>query len=323
MKLLVYKPAYDRIAHRLPAEVEPILIHQDSTLTCRGEGVAIEDAEFDIAWASSDLYMLGPAKVMFQLLTGAKGLKWFQSGAAGFDHPIFGQVAATGTIMTRSDAQGISIAEFVLGRVLEVFQPTTERRASQLAKTWDRHWLRDLFGTTWLIVGFGAIGRETAKRAKPFGTHIIGVRRSPAADDAADEMITPDQLIETLPRADVVVVSAPHSKETDKMVNAEFLNAMKEDAVLVNVGRGRLVDEEALLASLDNAKPATAILDVFETEPLPEDSPFWDHPRVLVSAHCAAESEMNLLRGDEVFMTNMERYVKGEPLRLVVEGLAP
>ncbi|MFN3231508.1 MAG: D-2-hydroxyacid dehydrogenase [Alphaproteobacteria bacterium] len=323
MRFLVYKPAYERVAHRLPSEVEPVLIHQDSTLTFRDQPVAIEDAQFDIAWASSDLYMLGPARVMFQLLTGAKDLKWFQSGAAGFDHPIFGQVAATGTIMTRSDAQGISIAEFVLARVLEAFQPTTERRAAQAAKAWQRHWLRDLFGTTWLIIGFGAIGRETAKRAKAFGTHIIGVRRTPSADDPADEMITPDQILETLPRADVVVISAPHTDETDKMVNAAFLDAMKDESVLVNVGRGRLVDEDALLAALDNGKPSTAVLDVFETEPLPENSPFWHHPRVLMSAHCAAESQMNLLRGDEVFVTNMERYVKGEPLRLVVEGLAP
>jgi phosphoglycerate dehydrogenase-like enzyme len=323
MNLLIYAPAYERVRDRLPASVTPLLLHPDETLSLNGRPVAPEDARFEIAWASSDLYVEGPGRFAFGLLTAARGMKWFQSGAAGFDHPIFRKVAAGGAIMTRSDAQGIAIAEFVMARVLEAFHDAAGRQARQAARQWARHPFRDVWGTTWLVIGYGAIGREIGVRARAFGARVIGVRRSPAPDDPADEMIRPSDLPAALPRADVVVLAAPHSGETDRLVDAGFIAAMKEGAVLVNIARGRLVDEPALLAGLDAGKPAAAVLDVFEKEPLPADSPFWDHPRVLLSAHCAADSPMNVLRGDEVFLGNLARYLKGEPLRLVVDDLAP
>jgi phosphoglycerate dehydrogenase-like enzyme len=319
MNLLIYAPAYERIRDRMPEGVTPLLVHADETLTLNGETIAPEDARFDIAWASSDLYMTGPSRFNFSLLTAAKGLKWFQSGAAGFDHPIFNKVAATGTIMTRSDAQGVAIAEFVLARVLEAFQDVAGRAAKQAAHEWKRHDFRDVFGTSWLVIGYGAIGREIGIRARAFGAHVTGVRRTPDGSDPADAMITPDNVLAALPDMDVVVLAAPHSSETDKLVDAGFLAAMKDRSVFVNIARGRLVDEPALLAALDQGKPEAAILDVFEKEPLPTDSPFWDHPRVLLSAHCAAATEMNMARGDEVFLGNLRRYLAGEPLRLVVD----
>ncbi len=319
MNLLIYAPAYERIRDRMPDGVTPLLIHPDETLTLGGDRIAPEDARFEIAWAPTDLYMTGPSRFNFSLLTAARGLKWFQSGAAGFDHPIFTKVAATGTIMTRSDAQGVAIAEFVLARVLEVFQDAAGRAAKQAAHDWKRHDFRDVWGTSWLVIGYGAIGREIGIRARAFGAHVTGVRRTPDGSDPADAMITPGEVMAALPAADVVVLAAPHSSETDKLVDAAFLGAMKDRSVFVNIARGRLVDEPALLAALDGGKPAAAILDVFEKEPLPTDSPFWDHPRVLLSAHCAAATEMNIARGDEVFLGNLRRYLAGEPLRLVVD----
>ena len=321
MNLLIYAPAYERIRDRMPQGVTPLLIHPDGSLTVDGKSVAAEDARFDIAWASTDLYVTGPSRANFALLTAAKDLKWFQSGAAGFDHPIFAKVAATGAIMTRSDAQGIAISEFVLARTLEAFQDAAGRVAKQRAHEWRRHPFRDISGTTWLVIGYGAIGREIGVRARAFGARVIGVRRTPSGTDPADEMITPEQVMKAVPRADVVVLAAPHSDDTDKLVNAEFIAAMKDESVFVNIARGRLVDEDALLAGLDRGKPSMAILDVFEKEPLPTESPFWDHPRVMLSAHCAADSPMNTARGDEVFLGNLARYVKGEALRLVVDDI--
>jgi phosphoglycerate dehydrogenase-like enzyme len=318
MNLLIYAPAYERVRDRLPSTVSPLIIHPDETLTLNGEPVSPDDASFEIAWASTDLYTKGPSRFAFGLLTKAKAMKWFQSGAAGFDHPIFGRVAATGTIMTRSDAQGIAIAEFVMARVLEAFHDPVGRHEKQAARAWKRHEFRDVWGTTWLVIGYGAIGREIGIRAGAFGAHVIGVRRSPSADDPAGEMITPGKVVETLPRADVVVIAAPHNDGTDKLVDKAFLAAMKPGSTLVNIARGRMVDEEALLAALDAGRPETAILDVFEKEPLPEDSRFWDHPRVMLSGHCAADSPMNIRRGDEVFLGNLTRYLNDEPLRLVV-----
>lgn len=324
MKLLIFEPAYQRIKDRLEGlapTIEPLLLHPDSTLSFKGAPVAFEDAEFDIAFASNDAYMGGPVRALFKLLTEATALKWFQSSAAGFDHPIFAQIAAGGTVMTRSDGLGVSIAEFVLGRILEVFHPTGERRAAQADHKWQRLDFRDVFGTTWLIIGMGSIGREIAIRAKAFGVHVIGVRRHPAGDEPADEMLTPADLVGAIPRADVVILSAPGGDETRNLVDSAFLDLMKPDSVLVNVARGSLVDEAALLESLDAGKPSMAILDVFETEPLPEDSRFWDHERVLLSAHCAPQSPLNTARGDTVFLDNLQRYLAGEELRLVVTEL--
>lgn len=322
MKLLIYKPAYDRIKDRLEdltPDIEPLLLDDDSTLTLNGAEIAYEDADFDIAWASTDAYRSGPVRALFKLLRMENSMKWFQSSAAGFDHPVFAQVAAGGVIMTRSDALGISIAEFVFARVLDAFHPNVERRAAQDEKRWDNYWFRDVAGTTWLIVGMGSIGSEVASRAKAFGAHVIGVRRSPRGDEPADEMITLDTVADAVPRADVVVLSAPANAETEHMVDQKFLAQMKLDSVLVNIGRGTLVDEAALLKSLDEGKPGTAILDVFETEPLPEDSPFWTHPRVRMTAHCAGDSQMTILRNDDLFLENLRRYLAGEELHLVVE----
>lgn len=328
MKLLIFEPAYARIKDRLEAlapDIELLLLHPDSTLTFQGEPVDLDNAEFDVAFASTDVYTTGPARTMFKLLRSAENIKWFQSAAAGFDHPVFAQVATRCDLMTRSDALGYSIAEFIMARVLEVFHPTVERRASQAATRWERHDFRDVFGTTWLIIGMGSIGCETAIRAKAFGAHIIGVRRNPSGDEPADEMITPAELEQAVARADVIVLSAPASEETHHLVDARFLSLMKPDSVLVNIGRGALIDEAALIESLDEAlgqgRPGTAILDVFDTEPLPEESPLWDHPRVLITAHCAADSPMTTFRNDDLFLDNLRRYTAGEELRLVVTEL--
>lgn len=322
MKLLIYKPAYDRIKDRLEelsTDIEPLLLDPDSTLSLNGAPVSIEDADFDIAWASTDTYRGGPVRALFKLLRSDNSMKWFQSSAAGFDHPVFAEVAEGGTIMTRSDALGISIAEFVFARVLDVFHPNVERRTAQDEKIWDGYWFRDVAGTTWLVVGMGSIGSEVASRAKAFGAHVIGVRRSPKGDEPADEMITLDAVVDAVPRADVVVLSAPANAETEHLVDRKFLSQMKPDSVLVNIGRGALVDEAALLKSLEDGQPGTAILDVFEKEPLPEDSPFWAHPRVRMTAHCAGDSNMTILRNDDLFLENLRRYLAGEDLRLVVE----
>jgi phosphoglycerate dehydrogenase-like enzyme len=329
MKVFAYQPSYDRIASRVAEiatdiddKITPVLIQADGSVQTSGAPTPLDDVQFDVAWASSELFLHGPARDAFRLLQGAKDLKWFQSGAAGFDHPLFARIAAGGTIMTRSDAQGVSIAEYILARVLEVIRLAAESRQLQTQSKWQRQFFGDLYGKTWLIVGMGAIGNATAQRAKAFGTNIIGVRRNPTGREAADKMIRPDEVIEHLPGADIVVLTTPLTDETRHMVNDDFLAAMKPGSIFVNVGRGGLVDEAALLKSLPDNRPATAILDVFETEPLPEDNPLWLNDQVLITSHCAAESPMTWARGDDLFVENLRHYVAGTPMRLVVEGLA-
>jgi phosphoglycerate dehydrogenase-like enzyme len=325
MKIFAYQPSYDRIAARvedIDADITPVLIQADGSVQTAGVATDTDDVKFDVAWASSELFLHGPARDAFRLLQGAQQLKWFQSGAAGFDHPMFGRIAAGGTIMTRSDAQGVSIAEYILARVLEVVRLAGESRQLQAQSKWQRQFFGDVYGTTWLIIGMGAIGNATAERAKVFGTKVIGVRRSPTGEEAADLMIRPDQITDHLADADIVVLTTPLTDETRHMVNDDFLAGMKPGSIFVNVGRGGLVDEAALLKSLPNNRPATAILDVFETEPLPADNPLWQHDQVLITSHCAAESPMTWARGDDLFVENLRHYVAGTPMRLVVEGLA-
>ena len=284
-------------------------------LTLGGEAVTADDAAPTLAWATQDLFFSAVARDFMVTLLKSPGLKWLQSASAGVDNPIFGQLVSRGVRLTTSHGQAVGMADYVLAGVLDHFQRAPERREAQTAHAWRRIQIREVLGTRWLIVGFGAVGQAVAARAKAFGAHVIGVRRNQSADTLADEIIPPNRVVDKLPTADVVVLACPLTPATRHMANAAFFAAMKDDAVLVNVGRGGLVDEAALLAGLDAAKPDRAVLDVFETEPLPADSPFWSHPRVSVSAHCSGVGNGQDDRNRDLFLDNLERYLSGKPLR--------
>ena len=132
-------------------------------------------------------------------------------------------------------------------------------------------------------------------------------------------MIGPDGLRDALPRADIVILATPLTDETHHMVNKDFLGKMRLKSILVNVGRGGLVDEAALVESLEYGKPGFAVLDVFEEEPLPVISPLWSHPDVTISPHASAFTPLTTQRGDDVFIDNLERYIKGDLMRFVVK----
>jgi phosphoglycerate dehydrogenase-like enzyme len=209
----------------------------------------------------------------------------------------------------------------VFAQVIQSFHPQQLRQQAQAEKRWETYEFRDVFGSTWVIYGLGHIGAELARRAQAFGVHVIGCRRTPVGDEPVDQMVRPDELLDVLPQADVVVLTAALSDENHHIVNTQFLELLQPGATLVNIGRGGLVDEAALLSSLEKAKPATAILDVFETEPLPEDSPFWEHPRVQLTAHCAGASDGTSWRGDQQFLDNLGRFLDGRPLAMQVSEL--
>jgi phosphoglycerate dehydrogenase-like enzyme len=169
-------------------------------------------------------------------------------------------------------------------------------------------------GGHWLIVGFGAIGQLVAERARAFGAKITGVRRTPGPHPLADAMAPLSALRDVAPEADVIVLAAPGAPETRHLVDAPLLASMKSGSILVNVGRGSLVDEPALLAALDRGTPEFAILDVFETEPLPPGSPFWRHPRVALTGHASSFGSGRPARHEALFVENLERYLDGKPL---------
>ena len=323
VRILAYEPSFRRIAGQVAAATkahEVLLMDKDGAITLNGVPVDPDNAEVEVGWATADMFF-GPAvRQYFAAVLKSNTLKWVQSSAAGYDSPVFGMIVSKGAQLTTNHSQAIGMSEYVLATVLDHFQRGPERRAEQAAARWTPLNYREIAGSHWLIIGFGAIGQETARRAKAFGATITGVRRQTGDQPLADAMATPDALPALLPTADVVVLSLPLSAHTKDMVDAKFLGAMKPGSILVNVGRGGLVDEPALLAALDAGKPEHAILDVFVTEPLPADSPFWSHPRVTVTPHASPMGSGLQARSDALFVENLTRYLAGQPLINAVEA---
>ncbi len=314
---LLTRTAHDSFAERLSRPgVEWLVMELDGSLTGPdGAPVAWADARPEVAWGTSDLFRPGgPVAAFFRFIVDCPSLRWFQSPAAGYDTEPFRSLVAHGVRVSNAHVNSLPIAEFVLRAVLDEFQGAAQWRRQAATFEWRIHDWREVAGTTWLVVGLGHIGSAVAVRAGALGATVIGCRRHPSPDDPADRTVTPDRLPDVVGEADVVVLSAPATAGTDRLVDAAFLAAMRPDSVLVNVGRGSLVDEDALLAALDTGTPSAAVLDVFATEPLPPDHPFWTHPRVRVTPHNAAGGFGRLQRQAELFDTNLGRWLAGEPL---------
>ena len=174
----------------------------------------------------------------------------------------------------------------------------------------------ELGGKTIAIVGLGRIGTRLATLARAFDMEVIGVRRSPRrAGDLATEIVPPDQLIEVLPRADILALTCPLTPETERLIRAEHFAAMKPSSVLINVARGKVVDEPALSEGLRAGRIAGAGLDVFVDEPLPPDSPLWSFENVLVTPHSAGETRRYEANVIAILTENLGRLARGEALR--------
>ena len=178
----------------------------------------------------------------------------------------------------------------------------------------------EVAGTRWLVIGFGAIGQAVAQRARGFGASIVGVRRSGAPDPLADRMGSLDDVRRLLPDADVVVLATPLNPQTRGIADEGFFAAMKAGSVLVNVGRGGLVDEPALARALKKGRLAGAILDVFATEPLPKSSPLWDTPNLMVVPHVSSDDEQAYMpRNYDLFFRNARRFLAGRGLMNLID----
>ena len=284
-------------------------------------GEAADEESFEAAWFSRHLFLKpgAPSAEFARRILATPGVQWLQSGAAGYEHPIFQRVLDAGIRLSINDGSSIAIAEYVLAQVLACFHPGAERLAAQERHAWSRLPFRELHASRWVILGYGSIGRHVAARARAFGARIVGVRRTPRPDDRALRVVGTDALADEVAEADVFVICAAANDDNARIVDAALLARMKPDAVLVNVARGSLLDEAALLAALDAGRPGTAVLDVFETEPLPGESPLWDHPRVRVTAHCSPFTEATGARGDAVFLEHLDAWLAGRPLRLEVQ----
>jgi phosphoglycerate dehydrogenase-like enzyme len=290
------------------------VMDEDGIVRLNGREISPEAASPECALLSHDIFFASFAMSYLGVLMKSIALKWVQSAGAGVDHPLLVMLAEKGIRLTTNHGQAVGMAEYVMWGVLNHFQRGKAHAIEQAAHRWTKQQSREISGTRWLIIGFGAIGEAVARRAQAFGAHVTGVRRQLQPSPFADAMVTPDQLSSHLGNSDVVVLCVPHTAQTVNMVDADFLAAMKPGSMLINVGRGSLIDDDALFAALDAGTPEHVVLDVFRVEPLPADSRFWEHPRVTVTAHTSALSSGMQARTDDLFLDNLARYLARETL---------
>jgi phosphoglycerate dehydrogenase-like enzyme len=193
-----------------------------------------------------------------------------------------------------------------------------EWREQQRRREWMQLSPGELTGQTVGIIGTGAIGGEVARLAKAFRMQTIGMRRSEKRTPHIDEQVTPRRLPHLLKQSDFVVLACPLTKETEGLIGERELRAMKPTATLINVARGRVVDEAALIRALDERWIAAACLDVFTVEPLPETSPLWAMPNVIVTPHNSGPSPLNMGRAMAIFLDNLDRFAHGRKMRNLV-----
>ncbi|MFZ4066407.1 MAG: NAD(P)-dependent oxidoreductase [Phenylobacterium sp.] len=316
IQVLMSAAAHARIRDR----IAPIAARLDIVTVAEGgrylrDGVEADPATLtpEVVWTTLEAYAGGLLPSLMRVLIDSPSVRWLQTFNAGLDLPIFRRIMEKGVRITKSSAQGVGIAEYVLAHALALIVPIDAQRELQDAKTWGRTPYREVSQTRWLLVGYGAIGEQIAQRARAFGVDLTVVRRGTDAG-LAHRTLPLSRIGEALPDTDVVVLACALTDETRDICNDAFFAALKPGAILINIGRGGLVDEDALRRGLDAGRPSHAVLDVFQTEPLPTDHWIWTHPQVRVSAHTSGSGDGVQPRADEQFIANLERWVRGEPL---------
>ncbi len=271
---------------------------------------ALADADILIGWGAST-----------ELLAAAPKLRWIQTPTAGVDRIDRDQIKSRNIFLTNSSGvHAVNIPEHILGFMLAFSRQLHTAFEQQQEHHWDGDTIRphtfELMGSTLLIAGLGHIGEGLAVRAKGLGMHVIGMRRrlGIARDSAVDELIGFDQLLDRVGEADHVAITLPLTAETTGMFSAEVIAAMKPGSYIYNIGRGPIIDQDAMIDALERRHLAGAGLDVTTPEPLPPSSPLWSAPNVIITPHTSGWSPRNLERGVPIWIENIRRFRAGEPL---------
>lgn len=278
---------------------------------------ALEGAVAVLSW--------GPRKAWLREAWGAAGaLRWIQSGSDGVDGLLFPELVASDVIVT--NAGGIfdePIAEWAIGAIVAIRTGLHRSILDTAVGRWDDdRGRRRVAGSHLVVVGPGPIGRATARRAVVLGMRVTLVGRRAREDREFGRIAAPDELHAALADADHVLDALPLAPGTERLFDAAAFAAMAPGAVFLNVGRGGTVDEAALRDALGRGHLAAAALDVFDDEPLPDDSPWWETPGVIVSPHVCGDIEGWEELVVDVFLDNLDRFDRGEPLRHVVDKAA-
>ncbi|HWY45387.1 MAG TPA: D-2-hydroxyacid dehydrogenase [Candidatus Sulfotelmatobacter sp.] len=261
-------------------------------------------------------------------LKDAKKLKWIHSTAAGVAQLMYPELRDSGILVTNPRGVfSVPMAEHTLGMMVAMARNFPDSVRFQDHSTWGQQalWdmpqrLTELNGKTLLIVGLGSIGEELAKRAKAFVMRVWGVTRSGKGDESVAEKIVPvSELKVVLPEADYVVIATPETAETKHLIGAAEISRMKRGARLINVGRGSLVDEAALIAALESEHLGGAALDVASIEPLPAESPLWKAPNLFITPHTSAVSDRLWQRETELLADLLDRWFGGREMKNIVD----
>jgi phosphoglycerate dehydrogenase-like enzyme len=263
------------------------------------------------------------------IFRSASRLRWVQSPAVGVGSLMFPELLSSPVVIT--SARGIrarAIAEHVLGVTIALARQLPSAIRAQIAHRWAQEELegaavdvRTLQGQRMGIVGLGAIGLELVKIAAPFGFRVSAIRRRAGEPrpEGVDSVWPPDRLPDLLAQSDVVVLAAPHTPETKRLIGKRELDRIKRGALLVNIARGKLVDDDAVIEALRDGRLGGAALDVFSEEPLDPASPYWDLPNVIITPHTSGAMKDYWTPLVALFADNLRRFEKGEPLRNVVD----
>jgi phosphoglycerate dehydrogenase-like enzyme len=258
------------------------------------------------------------------LLKGAEKLKWLQLQSAGAGDYTDGNVLPKGTILTNaSGAYGLAISEYMLGFALELYKKLHLYRDQQVNSDWlYAGKVRSIYRSTALIAGLGDIGGEFASKIKALGAYTIGIkRRDTAKPGYLDELYTMDKFETVLPRADIVALSLPATKHTYRIINERTIGLMKQDAILINVGRGNAIDTDALCDALESGRLAGAALDVTDPEPLPRDHRLWKLKNAVITPHVSGGFSLQETHDRVVAICadNLKAWLNGESLKNVVD----
>jgi phosphoglycerate dehydrogenase-like enzyme len=306
MKVLVY--------HRRWAEYCPELAaHCPGAAVVGGYSAEVlrehRDAEAAMAW-----------QIPLDWLQEAPHLRWLQLTTAGADH-LLDVAGALGHVVV-TNARGIHgdlMADFAMAAIGMLQWDAPRLLRDQQARRWESRSTVPLAGRTLGVIGLGAIGGEIARRGAAAGMHVLGVRRTPTPMHGVDEVFPATALRAVLPRCDFVVVVVPRTRMTEHLIGGAELAAMASRSFLINIARGGVVDETALVDALRRRQIAGAVLDVFDREPLPADSAFWDLDNVIVTPHMAGEPADYVRLVTEIFAENYRRWCSGQPLRNIVD----
>ncbi len=256
----------------------------------------------------------------------ARQVRWVHTLSAGVENIMFPELIYSHVPLT--NGRGVfrrSLGEFVIAAAMFFAKDLRRMVRNQEAGVWQQFDVAELHGHTLGIIGYGEIGSAAAERAKPFGMRVIAVRRRPeqsSSNPLLDAVYPPSKLHDLLRESDYVLVAAPNTPQTRGMISEAELALMKPTAVIINVGRGPVIDEAALVRALKDRVIRGAALDVFDEEPLPAGHPFYSLDNVLLSPHCADHTEGWLELAASVFVRNFQHFVNGEPLENVVDKQA-